>query len=184
MADMDGAAQAGLYELTTWHLEMLHPPVRTAPRPKPDGLEITHVWNTTIHFYRYLYNKISEPWVWWERKRQTDDEIRAELHDPAFAFYVPYLRGVPVGMIELNCRVPDDVQLNYFGLIPEYCGQGLGGYCLEWMADLVWARRPRRFWVHTCSLDSPAALPAYQKAGFTLFNTVTEQIPDPRPGAG
>ncbi|HNR33006.1 MAG TPA: GNAT family N-acetyltransferase [Candidatus Hydrogenedentes bacterium] len=168
-------------ELTTWFLDMHAPPSRPSPPRKPDGLEMVRVYETPIHFYRYLYNKISEPWVWWERKRQTDDEIRAELHDPAFEFFVPYLRGAPIGMVELNCRNPEETQLNYFGIIPEYCGRGYGGYALAWSVDHVWARkpRPRRYWVHTCSQDSPAALPCYQKAGFVLYDTVAERIPDP-----
>jgi hypothetical protein len=28
-----------------------------------------------------------------------------------------------------------------------------------------------RVWLHTCSLDHPAALPNYMKRGFTLFKT-------------
>lgn len=170
-----------IIELTTWYLQMFAPPQRKTPLQLPNGFEIQRVWETPIHFYRYLYNKISEPWVWWERKRQTDDEIRAELHDPAFEFYVPYFRGAPIGMIELNCRNPRDILLNYFGIIPEYCGRGFGRCALEWSVDLVWNRcpRPRRYWVHTCSLDSPVALPTYQKAGFVLYDTVTERVPNP-----
>lgn len=166
-------------ELTTWHLEMLKPPVRTAKQPRPDGLEIVRVANTPVHFYRYLYNKIGEPWVWWERKRQTDDEISADLHDPGFEFFVPYLHGAPVGMLELNGRNPKDIQLNYFGIVPEFCGRGIGRYALEWSVDYVWSKKPDRYWVHTCSLDSPAALPTYRNAGFVLFDTITEKVRNP-----
>ncbi|MBP8130104.1 MAG: GNAT family N-acetyltransferase [Candidatus Hydrogenedentes bacterium] len=167
--------------LTTWYLQMSAPEPLSAPARLPDGLEIVRVWDTPIHFYRYLYNKISEPWVWWERKLQSDDEIRAELHSPAFEFYVPYLRGAPIGMIEFNCRDPLDILLNYFGIVPEFCGRGYGRSALDWSMSCVWKRnpRPRRYWVHTCSLDSPVALPTYQKAGFALYDTVTSRIPNP-----
>ncbi len=167
--------------LVTTHLEMLSRPEREIG-PAPAGLEVRRVENPPIHFYRYLYDTIGAPWVWWERKRQSDAEIAAELHSPEFRFYVPYLNHVPIGMVELDCRRFPDVQLNYFGIIPEYCGQGLGSYVLNWSVDLVWNAGATRYWLHTCSLDSPAALPVYCKAGFAEFKTVTEEVDDPSQG--
>jgi hypothetical protein len=47
----------------------------------------------------------------------------------------------------------------------------------------------RRVWLHTCSLDHPAALANYQARGFRIFDTVErlEEVPDgplePWPGA-
>ena len=34
--------------------------------------------------------------------------------------------------------------------------------------------------VHTCSLDHPAALPAYLRAGFKAYARAFESFPDPR----
>jgi len=33
----------------------------------------------------------------------------------------------------------------------------------------AWSYEPNRIWLHTCTLDHPAALPNYLKAGFALF---------------
>jgi hypothetical protein len=44
-----------------------------------------------------------------------------------------------------------------------------GKYFLQWVIDLAWSYRPRRFWLHTCDLDHPAALPNYCKAGFEVY---------------
>ncbi len=167
-------------QLVTTYLEMVAPPKREKIRPKPDGLEIVHLPKVPIHFYRYLYNTLSEPWVWWERKRQTDDEIRAEVHSPGFSFHVPYLDHLPFGMIELDNRRFPEVQFNYFGIFPEYCGQGLGGYLLDWTVDHVFAQGATRFWVHTCNFDSPNAIPAYQRAGFVIYDVITEWVDDPK----
>lgn len=165
-------------QLVTTYLEMTAPPAR-APRPKPEGLSVVHLPKVPIHFYRYLYNTLSEPWVWWERKRQSDEEIAAEVHSPDFAFHVPYLGWLPIGMVELDNRRFPEVQLNYFGLFPEYCGLGIGGYLLDWTVREVFTRGAKRFWVHTCSLDSPNAIPAYQSAGLVIYDNVTEWIDDP-----
>jgi GNAT superfamily N-acetyltransferase len=188
IANREGGGQAiqsndlppGKVKLVTWHLEMFQKPEHAAARPRPEDLDIFRVEKPPIHFYRYLYTTVGAPWVWWERRIQSDEAIMADLHDTAFDFFVPYQRGVPVGMMELNGREFPEVQLNYFGLIPERCGLGIGGYLLDWMADEVFARGATRFWVHTCSLDSPRALPAYQRAGFMLYNTVEEIVDDPR----
>ena len=53
--------------------------------------------------------------------------------------------------------------------MPEFIGQGLGKWFLQWTIDKAWSYRPKRFWLHTCTLDHPAALSNYLKAGFTLF---------------
>jgi hypothetical protein len=62
-----------------------------------------------------------------------------------------------------------------FGLIPEFIGQGLGRYFLQWTIDKAWRSQPRRFWLHTCTQDHPAALPNYLKAGFVAYK---EEVKD------
>src|SRR5947199_75070 len=39
---------------------------------------------------------------------------------------------------------------------------------------------PYRVHVHTCSVDHPAALNAYVRAGFTPYRRAIERFPDPR----
>jgi hypothetical protein len=34
--------------------------------------------------------------------------------------------------------------------------------------------KPRRVWVHTCTLDHPSALKNYQARGFSLYKTETQ----------
>ena len=66
-------------------------------------------------------------------------------------------------------------ELVQFGLMPEFIGQGLGRYFLQWTIDRAWNYRPRRFWLHTCTKDHPAALPNYFKAGFAIYK---EEVKD------
>jgi len=46
--------------------------------------------------------------------------------------------------------------------------------------DIVWARAISRFWVHSCSLDHPAALSFYIRSGFRPFRRQIEIADDPR----
>jgi hypothetical protein len=57
--------------------------------------------------------------------------------------------------------------------------QGLGKFFLQWAIDKAWGYGPRRLWLHTCSLDHPAALPNYLKAGFRIYEEKTVREPSP-----
>ena len=54
-------------------------------------------------------------------------------------------------------------------MMPDFIGQGLGKWFLQWTINKAWSYQPRRFWLHTCTLDHAAALPTYKKAGFVQF---------------
>ena len=45
---------------------------------------------------------------------------------------------------------------------------------------LAWRDGVRRVQVHTCTLDHPAALGAYRRAGFVPIKRSIERFPDPR----
>jgi GNAT superfamily N-acetyltransferase len=160
----------GQIETLVTFLEMTEPPTR-APLPPPRaGLEVRRAVRPTIGFYRYLYDAIGRDWAWYERKLLGDTELEAILHDRKVEVNVLWVDGVPAGLAELDFRLPPDVELGYFGVLPEFIGQGLGSWLLDWAIHHVWRSRPRRFWVHTCDLDHPRALGVYQKAGFRIYD--------------
>jgi len=87
---------------------------------------------------------------------------------------------VPAGYAELDRRQPLEVELAYFGLMPEFIGRGLGGFMLNWTVHRAWSSEPRRVWLHTCTLDHPQALAVYQKAGFEIYQREQKFEDDPR----
>ena len=91
-----------------------------------------------------------------------------------------YRNGAPAGFGELDRRQPGEIELAYFGLMPDAIGQGLGVWLLHETIDLAWSYEPERLWLHTCTLDHPRALPLYQRAGFVPYKQETKTIPDPR----
>ena len=93
----------------------------------------------------------------------------AILNDPRNEVHVLHVEGVPAGFAELDRRQEGEIELVQFGLMPDFIGQGLGRYFLRWTIDRAWGYGPRRFWLHTCTLDHPAALPGYRKAGFEVY---------------
>ena len=68
-------------------------------------------------------------------------------------------------------RADDDggIEIAIFGLAPQFIGRGLGGALLTHALEEAWGSRPQRVWLHTCTLDHPAALPNYLARGLTIF---------------
>jgi GNAT superfamily N-acetyltransferase len=166
-ADVPGPR--AIVEVVTTYLEMHARP--TAPlAPPPEGVQVVRARRPTPRFYRYLYDGVGSPWHWYDRRRMPTAELAAILDDDAVEVHVLWKDGVPAGYTELDRRRPGQVELAYFGLLPEAIGQRLGPWLLAWSLHEAW--RPtdvRRVWVHTCTLDHPAALRTYLAAGFTTY---------------
>lgn len=160
-----------IVDVTVYYLEMLSPPRRFVPAPC-DGLSILHVQSPTVAEYRDLYNAVGGDFHWLSRRKLSDGELAAVIQHPLNELHVLHVAGTPAGFAELDRRQPGEIELVQFGLTREFIGRGLGKWFLQWTVDQAWSYRPRRFWLHTCTLDHPAALPNYLKAGFVLFKEV------------
>jgi GNAT superfamily N-acetyltransferase len=166
-------------ETVVTYLQMTALPARSArPAPRPD-LEIRRARCPTVSFYRYLYAAVGEHWTWTVRRCLSDAELAAILRDPKVEVNVLWVAGVPAGYAELDRRTPPDIEIGYFGLMPEFIGQGLGGYLLDWAIHHAWRMQPRRLWLHTCDLDHPRALGFYQRSGFRIYDRrmSTQELP-------
>jgi len=177
----------GKIETLITSLEMLAPPASPPPPAPRDGLSIQRAVRPTVSFYRYLYDTVGEDWLWYERRRLDDAALAAIVQHPAVEVFVLYAEGVPAGYAELDGRAlgaRGEVELAYFGLLPEFIGHRLGPWLLDWAVRRAWSLGPRRVWVHTCTLDHPGALAMYERAGFVQFKTEVEIADDPRAPRG
>lgn len=175
-------AEKKTLETVVTYLEMMSAPTSAPPPPPARPHAIMKAEDIPLHFYRYLYETVGSSVLWWERTVTPDEVLRAELSAPGNDVFVLYVCGVPAGFYELSESVEDGelaVQLAYFGLMPEFIGQGLGAYLLRVAIDEAWRRGPRRVWVHTCTFDHPTALPNYQRAGFEPYKQETQIVDDP-----
>lgn len=175
----DSRRSDGKLDMIITYLEMRRCPNRLI-RHLPRGLTIMRTRSPTVSFYRYLYNTVGAPWLWHERRRLDDNTLRAIIHNTGVEVYVLYVHGVPAGYIELDRRIADEVEVAYFGLIPEFIGRGLGRYLLDWGLHEAWREHPQRVWVHSCNYDHPKAIAVYQRAGFVPYKQEAVRIDDPR----
>ncbi len=166
---------------TITSLEMTARPTH-APVPIPARLKIAllRAHRPGAAFYRYLYERVGETWLWYERRALDDQALSTIVDDDRVEIYVLYADGVPAGYAELDRRTPPDIELAYFGLLPEFIGRGLGAYLLAAAIDIAWAHEPKRLWMHTNTLDHPKALPLYQRFGFVPYKREDKVFPDPR----
>lgn len=171
-----GHGAALTIDVTVRYLEMLAPPARGAPEPRR-GVEVARVPSPAVAYYRFLYDAVGRDLHWVDRKKLSDAELAAIVQHPANELYVLHVGGAPAGMAELNLRLVEEIELAYFGLMPELRGRGLGAWLLDWIIDKAWSHGPRRLWLHTCTLDHPAALPLYRKAGFVPYREESRRQP-------
>ncbi|GAA2488461.1 GNAT family N-acetyltransferase [Streptomyces thermolineatus] len=170
--------------VTTWSLEQTGPDeLRPAAVPGPGaGVRVELAQVPLPEFSRFLYCAVGGDWQWtdrlgWDRRRWEAYLARG------VETWVAYRHGTPAGYVELDPQDDGVVEIAYFGLLPAFIGQGVGGHLLSVGLARAWdmaerqPRRPatRRVWVHTCSLDGPAALTNYRKRGMRVFETVTEE---------
>ena len=145
-------------------------PFRLVPWPAPDSAR-----------YRALFRRVGEPWLWYSRLAMAEERLRAILDDPGIAVYAAVDRaGIEIGMLELDFRTAATCELSYFALIPELVGKGHGNWLMGHALALAWRKDVTRVWVHTCTLDHPAALGFYRRHGFTPVRRTLESFPDPR----
>lgn len=171
--------EPGMVATVVTHLEMRERP-RPAPIP-PAPLRLVPWKQPDIAAYRTLFRRVGAPWLWFSRLVMADAELTAILHDPAVEVYaVTDPRGTEVGLLELDFRSLPDCELGFFGLVPELNGKGLGRWLMAQAKSLAWRKGVERFWVHTCTLDSPAALGFYIRSGFVPYGREVETFADPR----
>jgi GNAT superfamily N-acetyltransferase len=127
--------------------------------------------------YRTLFRRVGARWLWYSRLLMDDTRLLAEIGE---VHAVVDRGGVEVGMLELDFRNEGECLIRFLGLVPELAGKGHGAWLFAQVAALAWRPGVARVHVNTCSLDHPAALPSYLKAGFTAWKRAFESFPDPR----
>jgi GNAT superfamily N-acetyltransferase len=160
------------------YLEMRERPSGEVP---PSSLDLQPIPAPSPDRYRDLFRLVGAPWLWFSRLILDDDKLLAIIRDPKVELYVALDgNGRDVGMIELDFRQDGECELAFIGLVPGLTGLGHGRWLLAEALNHAWRPGIRRVHVHTCSLDHPAALNAYRRAGFTPFKRAIERFPDPR----
>lgn len=160
------------------YLEIRERPVVAVP---DSPLTLKRVEVPQPEHYRELFRLVGAPWLWFSRLIMDDAHLASIIQHPKVELYAVLDEAErEVGILELDFREPHECELAFIGLIPQLSGIGHGRWLLSEALQRAWRDEVRRVHVHTCSLDHPAALGAYRRAGFVPFKRAIERFPDPR----
>jgi GNAT superfamily N-acetyltransferase len=173
-----GVASGKLAAVVT-SLAMAAPPA-VRPAAMPAGVIIERRLDPDVAWYRDLYSRVGTPWLWTSRLKLTSAALEAIIQHRDVEIFALRIEGRAEGLLELDFRVPGQCELAFFGLTPARVGQGIGRLLMARAIAQAWARPITRFWVHTCTLDHPAALAFYMHSGFVPFQRQVEIFDDPR----
>jgi GNAT superfamily N-acetyltransferase len=163
----------GQIEVVRTYVQMISPEELVPTNTTEISVDIQQVFDCPASFFRFLYAEVGRLYHWVDRLPWTDEEIRAHLNRPEITLWVMYIVGAPAGYFELERHDDGSTEIAYFGLMQESIGRGLGKLLLTEAVRRAWAFGANRVWLHTCTLDDPAAMPNYLKRGFKPFKRET-----------
>jgi ribosomal protein S18 acetylase RimI-like enzyme len=155
-----------------WHLAM-ESPTALQPASARDGVSVAPAEVPLGSLNRWLYAEIGASHAWLDRLAW--DEARWQEHVEGVETLLVSVRGTPAGMAELGPHGSGgDLEIVMFGVLPAFHGRGAGGVLLTESIRRCWERGAARVVLHTCELDSPAALLNYQARGFSVVREAIE----------
>jgi len=169
---------AGKIAAIVTHLEMTaRPPLRP---DLPEAWTLRRVDVPALDWFRDLYCRIGQQWLWISRIRMPDADLAAIIQSPLVEVYALAHEGRDEGLLELDFREPGQCELVSFGVTEKLVGTGAGRWLMNRALELAWSRPVTRVRLHTCTFDHPSALAFYQRSGFRPFRRQVEVVNDPR----
>ena len=169
---------AGKIAAVITHLEMTGPPT---PRSVPPGYwTLRKEAMPGVDWYRELYRRVGQEWLWIARLRMAEAELAARLQSPHIEIYAPVNESRDEGLLELDFRDAGACEIVFFGVTANLVGTGAGRWLMNRALELVWSRPVERLWLNTCTFDHPSALAFYQRSGFQAFRRQIVIMDDPR----
>ncbi len=131
--------------------------------------------------YRALYAAVGDAFLWRDRFALSDGELDDHFASPNVQLWMLRVAREMAGYFELQRHDDGRVEIVYFGLVARFFGRGLGGWLLTRAVEEAFALGATKLTLHTCTLDSPHALPNYLARGFLITREEEYEI---EPGAG
>lgn len=165
-------------EVVVSYLAMTSPAhLRPGPPPPEDikAVRLESASEGTPAIVRQLYLDVGALWHWHDRASWSDQEWADAIRRDGVELWVALRErdAAQIGYFELERR-DHDVDIRYFGLLPEFIGRGIGGWLLTCAVKRAWDMGAGRVTLNTCTLDGVAALPNYRSRGFELVRIAHE----------
>lgn len=158
-------------DVTRTYLQLTAPETGGPADAPPAGAEVTRETPCSPALYRQLYGDVGRAYAWTDRLGWSDETLASHLSDPRVAIWTLRVSGELAGFFELKREEDGATEIAYFGILPSFHRRGLGKYLLTRAVHEAWQSGATRVWLHTCTLDDPAALPNYRARGFVPYQT-------------
>ena len=123
---------------------------------------------------KFFYKNIGKNHNWVDRLVWTEKQWIEYVSNSKVETYVLKAKGDFAGYFELILHLEaNEVEIAYLGLLAEYQNKKLGSFILSAAIKNSFLKKPKRVWVHTCSLDHKNALNNYISRGMKVFKTET-----------
>jgi GNAT superfamily N-acetyltransferase len=128
---------AGKIAAVVTHLEMTaRPPHRDDP---PGAWSLRKVDVPALDWYRDLFRRVGENWLWFSRARMSDAELAAIIHAAGIEIYALVVDGRDEGLLELDFREPGQCELVYFGVTASLIGTGAARFLMNRALERAWS---------------------------------------------
>lgn len=174
------AVASGHIAAVVTHLEMARRPEGLQRPAWPDDIVLRAHQAPDVAWYRDLFFRVGAPWLWFSRLACREEDLVATLHDGDVRLFSLDIAGQAEAILELDFREKPSAEIAFFGLSPKLIGRGLGRALMTHAIIEAFARDIDKLTLHTCTFDSPQALPFYMRSGFTPIRQEIEVARDPR----
>ena len=119
---------------------------------------------------KFFYKNVGKKHHWVDRLVWTEKQWVDYTSDQKIRTYVLKIKEDLAGYFELILHHDkNEIEIAYLGLLEEYQNQNLGSLLLVLAIKNSFLNKPKRVWVHTCSLDHKNALNNYLSRGMKIF---------------
>jgi ribosomal protein S18 acetylase RimI-like enzyme len=140
----------------------------------PEKYYVNLVDPVDFQLNKFFYKNIGKNHRWIDRLVWSEKQWIEYVSDENVKTYILKNENDLAGYFELNLHPKkEEVEIAYLGLLEEYHNKKLGSYLLSVAIKKSFLNKPKRVWVHTCSLDHKNALNNYIARGMKIFKTET-----------
>ena len=126
---------------------------------------------------KFFYKNVGKKHNWVDRLVWTEKQWIDYVSNQNVKTYILKDRNEFAGYFELILHSDkNEIEIAYLGLLEEYINKKLGSYLLSNAIKKSFFEKPKRVWVHTCSLDHKNALNNYVSRGMKIFKKETITI--------
>ena len=142
-----------------------------------EKFEVKLIKPADFQINKFFYKNVGKNYHWVDRLAWTEKQWSEYVCDQKVRTYILKYENNLAGYFELIIHNDkSEVEIAYLGLLEEYLNKKLGSYLLSSAIKNSFLEKPKRVWVHTCSLDHKNALNNYIARGMKIFKKETISI--------